>query len=42
MAIYPKLLQAISDDINNLDNYLVVADYLQEQGDPRGELIALD
>ena len=36
-----KLEAAIEKDPDNADEYLVYADWLQGQGDPRGELIAL-
>jgi uncharacterized protein (TIGR02996 family) len=35
------LKAAIDRDIDNIDAYLVYADYLQQQGDPRGEFILL-
>lgn len=41
MARNPELEKAILDDPSNVDAYLVYADYLQTQGDPRGELITL-
>lgn len=37
----PELEAAIEKEPDNLDTYLVYGDWLQEQGDPRGELIAL-
>ena len=36
---HAPFLEAISKDQDNLDSYLVFADYLEEQGDPRGEFI---
>ncbi len=40
-ASNPELEAAILKDPDNVDAYLVYADWLQSQGDPRGELIAL-
>ena len=40
-ASNPELEAAILKDPDNVDAYLVYADWLQGQGDPRGELIAL-
>jgi uncharacterized protein (TIGR02996 family) len=37
----PALEKAIEEDPENPDSYLVFADWLQGQGDPRGELMAL-
>jgi tRNA 2-thiouridine synthesizing protein E len=38
----PPTLEAIIDqDIDDIDAYLVYADWLQQQGDPRGEFILL-
>jgi len=37
----PKLEAAIASDPDSPDAYLVYADWLQSQGDPRGELIVL-
>jgi uncharacterized protein (TIGR02996 family) len=37
----PELEAAILKDPDNVDGYLVYGDWLQAQGDPRGELIAL-
>ncbi len=37
----PELEAAILKDPDNADGYLVYGDWLQSQGDPRGELIAL-
>ncbi|HEY5936672.1 MAG TPA: WGR domain-containing protein [Kofleriaceae bacterium] len=37
----PALEKAIEDDPENPESYLVFADWLQSQGDPRGELMAL-
>lgn len=37
----PKLEARIAKEPNNLKGYLVYGDWLREQGDPRGELIAL-
>ncbi|MBZ4412373.1 WGR domain-containing protein [Myxococcus faecalis] len=37
----PELEAAIQKDPDNVDAYLVYGDWLQAQGDPRGELIAL-
>lgn len=36
-----ELLEAIRADVSNPDPYLVYADWLSEQGDPRGEFIVL-
>lgn len=38
----PDLEQAIHADPNDLDAWAVYGDWLQEQGDPRGELIGLE
>lgn len=40
-ASNPELEAAIFANLDNTDAYLVYADWLQRQGDPRGELIAL-
>ncbi|AKQ67207.1 Molybdate metabolism regulator [Myxococcus hansupus] len=40
-ASNPELEAAILKDPDNVDAYLVYADWLQSQGDPRGELIAI-
>jgi len=40
-ASNPELEAAILADPDNVDAYLVYGDWLQSQGDPRGELIAL-
>ncbi|WP_426751224.1 WGR domain-containing protein [Myxococcus sp. Y35] len=40
-ASNPELEAAILKDPDNVDAYLVYGDWLQSQGDPRGELIAL-
>ena len=40
-AYEPALVAAILDAPDDEDSYLVYADWLQSQGDPRGELIAL-
>ncbi|MDC0709628.1 WGR domain-containing protein [Stigmatella sp. ncwal1] len=40
-ASNPELEAAILKDPDNVDAYLVYSDWLQHQGDPRGELIAL-
>lgn len=40
-ASNPELEAAILKDPDNTEAYLVYADWLQSQGDPRGELIAL-
>ncbi|HEX8538484.1 MAG TPA: WGR domain-containing protein [Cystobacter sp.] len=37
----PELEAAIEKDPDNVEGYLVYGDWLQSQGDPRGELIAL-
>jgi len=36
-----ELLRAIVDDPDDVDAYLVYADWLQARGDPRGELVAV-
>ena len=36
-----SLLENIDRDIDDIDTYLVYADCLQQQGDPRGEFILL-
>ena len=41
MATNPELEAAIENDPGDEDAYLVYADWLQTQGDPRGELIAV-
>lgn len=41
VATNPQLEAAIAGAPKDRDRYLVYADYLQERGDPRGELIAL-
>lgn len=38
----PELEEAIARDPESVDGYLVYADWLQGEGDPRGELIYLD
>ncbi|MFP2927327.1 TIGR02996 domain-containing protein [Pyxidicoccus sp. 3LG] len=40
-ASNPELETAIFKDLDNVDAWLVYGDWLQRQGDPRGELIAL-
>jgi uncharacterized protein (TIGR02996 family) len=40
-ATNPEIEAAIIDNPNDLDGYLVYGDWLQAEGDPRGELIAL-
>ena len=40
-ATSPELEAAIEADLDNPDAYLVYGDWLQAQGDPRGELVAL-
>ena len=40
-AANPKLEAAIAADADNADPYLVYGDWLQAQGDPRGELVAI-
>jgi uncharacterized protein (TIGR02996 family) len=39
---FAELEAAVLDDPDNDEAWLVLADWLQQQGDPRGELIALD
>ncbi|HZI15486.1 MAG TPA: WGR domain-containing protein [Myxococcus sp.] len=41
LASNPELEAAILSNPDNVDAYLVYGDWLQRQGDPRGELIAL-
>jgi tRNA 2-thiouridine synthesizing protein E len=36
-----RFLRRIAEDIDDIDTYLVYADWLQQQGDPRGEFILL-
>lgn len=38
---FTELERAICDDLDDVANYVVLADHLQREGDPRGELIAL-
>ncbi|MDF2693922.1 MAG: hypothetical protein K0S65_2305 [Labilithrix sp.] len=40
IAYHPELARAIHEDPDSIANHLVYADWLTEQGDPRGELIA--
>ncbi|MEO8702002.1 MAG: TIGR02996 domain-containing protein [Kofleriaceae bacterium] len=40
-ARHPELERGIHDALDSADQYLVYADWLQEQGDPFGELVAL-
>jgi len=40
-ARYDDLERAIADDLDAREPFLVLADYLQSKGDPRGELITL-
>ncbi|MDQ3340098.1 MAG: hypothetical protein M4D80_33485 [Myxococcota bacterium] len=42
MSIVDELLDAIEDDPKDEASQLVIADYLQAAGDPRGDLIILD
>jgi uncharacterized protein (TIGR02996 family) len=37
----PELLAAIAEDLENLDNYPILGDWLSERGDPWGQLIAI-
>lgn len=39
MSVEHRLFQAIMDDPDNMDLRMVIADWYQEQGDPRGEFI---
>jgi uncharacterized protein (TIGR02996 family) len=41
MITNPELERAIEEDLDDDDRWLVYADWLQQQGDPRGELITL-
>jgi uncharacterized protein (TIGR02996 family) len=40
-AVNPSLEAAILKDPDNVEGYLIYADWLQTQGDPRGELMAV-
>jgi uncharacterized protein (TIGR02996 family) len=40
-SIEPRLEQAIAKDPSNDDNFMVYADWLQQQADPRGELATI-
>src|SRR4051794_22279828 len=42
MTTEEGFLRAILDDINDASRRLVFADWLEEQGDPRGEWLRLD
>lgn len=42
VATHPELEKAIAEDPADLARWQVYADFLQERGDPRGELIALE
>jgi uncharacterized protein (TIGR02996 family) len=42
VSVVSELLEAIEADPNDEASQLVIADYLQAEGDPRGDLIVLD
>src|SRR5438128_1191687 len=41
MAVNPALEAVIDNDPNDVEAYYVYGDWLQAEGDPRGELVAL-
>ncbi len=42
MSGNPDLEMAIASDLTNIEAWMVYGDWLQEQGDPRGELVSID